>query len=104
MPNLFTFNMGQDQNIMSCLLLAEVAHLTNRSILENTLLPVPGGKGRYRSIDLFFEPSSWEKSDIFVPEGTGFTIVTEEVKTAIQNLKPINIRFDCITEVENMDE
>ena len=88
---------------MSCLLLAEVAHLTNRSILENTLLPVPGGKGRYRSIDLFFEPSSWDKSDIFVPEGPGFTIVTDEVKTAIQNLKPTNIRLDCITDVENMN-
>jgi hypothetical protein len=61
------------------------------------------GKG---SIDvwvgLYFDVESWDGSDMFTPEGTQHTFVTERVKNLIEGHKLSNIHFERITEVENL--
>jgi hypothetical protein len=64
--------------------------------------PVPHGK-RYRTwVGLYFDLKTWDGSDIFVPESTGYTIVTEQVKIAIEKAKFKNIYFKRLTEFERM--
>ena len=43
---------------------------------------------------LFFKDDWWDGSDIFLPEGTGFIIVVERVKNALESLNIPNIKFD----------
>jgi len=46
---------------------------------------------------------TWDGSDLFLPEGTGYKFVTEEIKTALEKAKIRNIWFERITEIENED-
>ena len=63
--------------------------------------PVPGGRttGGWRG--LYFSPSSWDGSDIFVPnDGSTFVIVTDEVRAAAEDARLTNVRFARLTEFE----
>jgi hypothetical protein len=53
-------------------------------------------------VGLYFDLKTWDGSDIFVPESTGYTIVTEQVKIAIEKAKFKNIYFKRLTEFERM--
>jgi hypothetical protein len=57
--------------------------------------PVEGIRG------LYFEPNSWDESDIFTPENSKFTIVTEKVKRLFENYNISNVTFKKLTEYEN---
>lgn len=62
----------------------------------------PKGKPRKGLMGLYFDQESWDGSDIFSPEGTGFVFVTEKVKLALEEAEVSNLIFKAITEIENM--
>ena len=49
---------------------------------------------------LYFESGSWDESDIFTPEDSMFSIVTEKVKELFEENKITNIKFERITGIE----
>jgi hypothetical protein len=51
---------------------------------------------------LYFDLDTWDGSDIFVPKTTGFMIVTERVKVAIEKARFKNFDFERLTEIERM--
>ena len=63
--------------------------------------PVPQGQPVRRWFGLYFDSATWDGSDVFVPEGTGLTVVTEAVKVALQHNKITNVEFCQLTEAEN---
>lgn len=58
--------------------------------------PVPAWYG------LYFDLSTWDGSDLFMPEGTGFIFVTEPAKSALEKAKLTNLHFTRLTEVERL--
>lgn len=70
---------------------------------ERIVLPAPpGGKAMPGWRGFYFDPSSWDGRDFFVPEGTGHVFVTEAVKDALKKAKLSNIEFQRITESERL--
>ncbi|HWI60819.1 MAG TPA: hypothetical protein VNT75_03150 [Symbiobacteriaceae bacterium] len=57
---------------------------------------MPGWRG------LFFDPSTWDGSDIFCLEGTKHTIVTQAVKDALEKAKVRNFAFTALSEFESL--
>jgi hypothetical protein len=57
--------------------------------------PVEGIRG------LYFDPDSWDGKDIFTPENSKFTFVTERVKKLFEKYRITNIQFKKITEFEH---
>jgi len=50
---------------------------------------------------LYFDPSTWDGSSIFMPEGGwGYILITEAVKRALETAKVKNVAFTCLEEVE----
>ena len=63
--------------------------------------PVAQGQPRRRWFGVYFDPATWDGSDIFLPEGTSHTFVTEAVKEALEQAKITNVCFTRLTEAEN---
>lgn len=60
---------------------------------------MPGGVYTYwRGVR--FDPSTWDSSDLFVPDDSLRILVTEEVKGAFERAKVRNVRFERLTEFE----
>lgn len=58
---------------------------------------------RYEAwMGLYFDPSTWDGSDIFVPKSTGYIFVVEAVKQIFERENITNVRFVPITAVERM--
>lgn len=72
----------------------------SRQITEPPI--VPQGLPRKRWLGLYFDLTSWDGSDLFVPEGTGLTVATEAVKVAMGRAEISNVQFTSLTEAENM--
>jgi len=49
---------------------------------------------------LYFDPTAWDKTDIFSPDGKMFIFVTERVVRVLEKLK--NINFHDISQIEMM--
>jgi hypothetical protein len=49
-----------------------------------------GLKGHQRCL-FYFDPATWDGSDIFVPEGMAYTFIVEEVMLALKRAKITNI-------------
>ncbi|MCM5663622.1 imm11 family protein [Galbibacter mesophilus] len=64
---------------------------------------VPGGIPAIYYKGLFPEMKEWDRSDIFMPKGTRFIIVTEKVKEIFMKKKITNTYFQTISEVEILD-
>lgn len=62
--------------------------------------PVPQGQGYDAWVGMYFDPGSWDGSDLFLPEGTTYKILTERVKTALEEANITNMRFEPLTEFE----
>jgi hypothetical protein len=62
------------------------------------MLPGPLGNLIPEKMGFYFEPSSWDGSDIFNPADTWRIVVTEPVKEAIESIKATNIQFIRLTE------
>lgn len=50
----------------------------------------------------YFDEETWDGSDMFRPEGTRMTIVTERVKELIESINGTNIDFKAILDVERL--
>ncbi len=51
---------------------------------------------------LYFDLSTWDGRDLFMPEGTGYIFITEAVKSALEEAKLSNLHFDKLTDVERL--
>lgn len=60
----------------------------------------PGGIPSHVWVGMYFNPSSWDGSDIFVPGDTFYKIVTERVMKALIKAKVTNFVFKPLTEFE----
>jgi hypothetical protein len=49
---------------------------------------------------LYFDPATWDGSDLFMAEGAGFKFAVEAVRDAVQNANVKNILFEPVDEVE----
>jgi hypothetical protein len=70
---------------------------------ERVILPPPVPQGRATTgwRGLYFSPSSWDGSDLFVPsDGSTYVIVTDAVKAAIEKRRLTNIHFKRLTEFD----
>jgi hypothetical protein len=50
---------------------------------------------------LYFDPASWDGSDIFLPEGTGFKLVAAPVRRALMRAKVRNVWFERLDKFEH---
>ena len=73
---------------------------SSRSVHVTQPPGVPGGRDREVAMGLFFDPATWDGSQIFTPNG-GYLFVTKEVKEAIEGIGATNFRFKPLTEIEN---
>jgi hypothetical protein len=62
--------------------------------------PVPQGAAMPHRIGIRFWPETWDGSDVFMPENTGWVLVTQEVRDALTAAKITGIELDRITEIE----
>ena len=62
--------------------------------------PVPEGKAYDAWIGMYFDPATWDGSDIFISEGSTTTIVTSRLKEQLESADVTNIRFTPLTEFE----
>ena len=51
----------------------------------------------------YFDENSWDGSDVFRPEGTRMTLVTERTKNLIEGCFATNFTFKPILEVERLE-
>lgn len=72
----------------------------SRGRKERRPAPVPGGSAYDVWIGMYFDPETWDGSDLFVPEGMTCTIVTEAVKDALTAAKVSNISMRPLTQFE----
>lgn len=49
---------------------------------------------------LYFDPVTWDGSDLFMADGSGFKFVVEAVKDALQEANVKNVLFEPLEEVE----
>ena len=62
----------------------------------------PQGRPTRMWIGLYFDPRTWDGSDLFLPEGWASIFVTEAVKKALEKAKITNVMFTRLTEAENL--
>jgi len=48
---------------------------------------------------LYFAEETWDRSDIFIPEGTGYICIVQPVYQALLRLRPTNVEFQPLTEI-----
>lgn len=61
-----------------------------------------GGPPRQVKLGLLFDPATWTGHDMFSPQGVDYVFVGERVKDVLEQAKVKNIRFERLTEVENV--
>ena len=64
--------------------------------------PVTGGQEAYVWVGFAFDPASWDGSDVFRPEGTRLTFVTEKVGRALNRGRLLNVHAVPFDEVERL--
>lgn len=62
--------------------------------------PVPQGKAMPHRIGIRFRPETWDGSDVFSPERSGWVLVTQDVRDALIAAKITGIELRRITEIE----
>ena len=69
---------------------------------ERVMLPPPMPQGRAMSHlkGLFFEPGTWDGSDIFAPAGTAFMCAQEAVVSALAEAAITNVTAERLTELD----
>jgi Immunity protein family (Imm11) len=61
--------------------------------------PVPGGEAMPHYMGLRFRPETWDGSDCFSPEGTGFIFVSETLRDALVEAKISNLDLRSLSDV-----
>ncbi len=75
----------------------------NNAKSERAILPPPkGGNAVSGWRGLYFDPASWDGSDIFAPTGTAQVFVTERAAQIIKKNKLSNITLEPLTTVERL--
>ena len=62
--------------------------------------PVPQGRSYDAWVGMYFDPNTWDRSDVFCPGETTYIIVTEPVMLALSDAKVTHILFKRLTEFE----
>lgn len=70
----------------------------DKTLAKDVMLPGPLGNLIPEKMGFYFEPNSWDGSDVFNPDGTWFMIVTEQVKEVIEGIKATNFQFTKLSE------
>lgn len=70
----------------------------SKSRIELLPPPVPGGRAMYAEIGMYFPPDSWDRRDMFIPDGTLSICVTERVKQAVEKRRLSNISFTPLSD------
>jgi hypothetical protein len=73
---------------------------TSRSQLVTKDPLVPGGRSYQMKRGLYFDPATWDGSDIFSPPKTAYWIVTDRVREALQKAKFTNLKVERLSEYE----
>lgn len=60
----------------------------------------PAGHPYMAAVGLFFDPSSWDGSDVFVPTNTGHLMVTRRFVTAVTRARLSNFAFEPASDYE----
>ena len=63
---------------------------------------VPGAVPPDFWVGLFFKDDRWDGADIFLSEGTGYIIVAERLKNALESLRIPNIKFERLDTHETL--
>ena len=66
---------------------------------EEVVRQMPGGKFPYLK-GLYFDPVSWDGSDLFMPDGKGWMFVTSKVVRVMSKAKVRGVLFEAATDVE----
>ena len=71
---------------------------------ESMILPprTPRGQSVAGRRGMYFEPSSWDGSDIFCPLNTGHVLVLESVRNAIRGAHLTNVALERASEIESI--
>lgn len=64
--------------------------------------PVPAGEPTPGLKGWFFDPATWDGSDLFRPEGSDAVVVTERVRDQLAALPTTNVTFERLDQVEQM--
>lgn len=62
-----------------------------------------GGPPRFRRKGLPVDASSWDGSDLFVPTGSGYKLITERIKIALERERVSNVNIEACSDVLLMD-
>ena len=62
----------------------------------------PQGRPTRMWIGLYFDPKTWDGSDLFLPGDWASIFVTEAVKKALEKAKITNVMFTPLTQAENL--
>lgn len=62
--------------------------------------PVPKGQGYDAWLGLYFDPDTWDGSDVFMPKDSTAIIVIEPIMQALTRAKVKNFKFQPLTEFE----
>ena len=63
--------------------------------------PVPEGSRYQVRMGMYFDISTWDNSDIFIPENSLAIVVTEKVKEVLDNLKVSNFNIQPVSMIES---
>jgi hypothetical protein len=69
---------------------------------ERTIVPPRGGRSVPGWRGIFFDPSSWDGSDVFGPTGTGYVFLTKRAAQLIQQMKLSNVSLEPLASVERL--
>ena len=74
------------------------------ALSERVTLPpgVPGAPGGPGLLGLYFDPRTWDGSDVFAPEGTTLTFMTQDVARVVEGLEPTNALIQQLSEITQM--
>lgn len=66
---------------------------------EKIIQKSPGGEDWPFLRGLYFEPESWDGTDIFVADNMSFIICKEKVKKILESIKATNVSYEKITDL-----
>jgi hypothetical protein len=62
--------------------------------------PVPQGAPTYVEVGMYYDPDSWDGSDIFIPQSTTAICVAERVKDAVEKAGLTNVQFTALSDFQ----
>ena len=102
-PAVVEIEDALDDHAYSLLVVTGKSGRIDDSLSQRAILPPPaGGKASDGWRGLFFPPASWDRSDFFVPESTGYICISDRARTAISQARATNCRFEPLNRVQRL--